>query len=87
MTPEQRERRNAARRVKGPRKKPGPKPKASPLQEGRDFYCGGCAGHRVIPCEYCMDGCRACLGVGQVACPACNGGAVPSPPPDYLSQG
>lgn len=82
MTPEQRERRNAKRRVKGPHKKPGPRPPA--LQEGTDYYCGGCTGHKVVVCDECLDGCPACLGVGKVACPVCNGGEVPAQMPEWL---
>jgi hypothetical protein len=61
-----------------------PRKKAPALLADRDYYCGWCAGHKVRPCEYCMDGCPECLGVGEVACPDCNGGGVPIQPPEYL---
>lgn len=72
-------------RADGQRTKPGPKPQEErdePL-EGRDYYCGGCTGHRVIWCPDCVGGCMSCLGVGEIPCPACNGGAVPAPPPSW----
>lgn len=82
MNPEQRERRNAARRVNRPHRKPGPKPGS--LEQDAHYYCGGCAGYRVVYCPDCIVGCPACKGLGKVACPACNGGSVPVQPPDYL---
>lgn len=65
-------------------RKPGPKPKPQSWAEGRDYYCGGCAGHKTVPCDCCVGGCGACKGVGYIDCPTCNGGAVPTRPPDYL---
>lgn len=82
MTPAAMARRNERRRVGRPYKKPGPRPPA--LQEGRDFYCGGCAGHHVVACSECLDGCPDCLGVGKVACPVCAGATVPTQPPEWL---
>lgn len=59
------------------------KPKTPLPLEGRDYYCGGCTGHRVVACPECMDGCDMCLGQGFVKCPTCVGGTVPQPPPDW----
>jgi hypothetical protein len=56
---------------------------AGPWVEGKHYYCGGCTGHRVIPCPECMDGCPECKGVGEIPCPACQGGTVPAPPPQW----
>lgn len=52
-----------------------------PLIEGRDYYCGTCAGHRLVPCQYCYEGCPECKGRGEVKCPECKAGEVPVPPP------
>lgn len=51
------------------------------LQEGRDYYCGTCTGHRVIYCPDCVIGCEACEHTGHVRCPECQGGTIPVPPP------
>lgn len=77
--------RRRSRRIVGPSRKPGPLPKPpGPLQEGRDYYCGRCVGRKVVDCDYCVDGCPECKRVGQVACPACQGGTVPPFRPDFL---
>lgn len=65
------------------RLEPGEKPTPR-LIEGRDFVCGWCAGRRVRACDFCMDGCPMCKGVGEVMCPSCQGGAIPLLPPDWL---
>jgi hypothetical protein len=57
------------------------KPRVPVLLEGRDYYCGTCAGHRTVACDYCVDGCPECKGAGHVRCPQCKGGTVPVPPP------
>lgn len=64
------------------RKRPGA------LVEGRDYYCGTCAGHGVVPCDFCVEGdtvdgrCGECRTAdGRVVCPECHGGAVPVQPP------
>lgn len=62
------------------------------LVEGRDYYCGTCAGHHVVACEYCVWGeapgprgrpvrCDDCAGTGLARCPQCQGGDKPVPPP------
>lgn len=57
------------------------KPKAPPLLEGRDYYCGTCVSRGEVPCDYCVDGCSECFGQGTVKCPECVGGTVPVQPP------
>jgi hypothetical protein len=89
LTPEQRERDRARKRVNRPHLKPGPKPKQGPWVEGRDYYCGGCMSRCVIPCPECLvgiAGCLACKGRGEVRCPVCEGGLSPVPPPDTMPQ-
>lgn len=60
------------------------------LVEGEHFYCGQCVGRDRVPCDYCVEGtgpdgrCFECKGVGEVACPVCQGGTVATAPPDYL---
>lgn len=81
MSQAAKDRRNAKRRKGGEQYKPPPPKKV--WEEGVDYFCGGCAGHRVIYCPDCIVGCPACKWLGKVACPACNGGAAPVPPPDW----
>lgn len=66
------------------RKKPGPKPVIPRLKEGRDYYCGWCAGHGTVSCPDCIGGCRECGGSGTVRCESCKGGTVPLQPPDWV---
>lgn len=86
LTPEQRERDRARKRVNRPYLKPGPKPRRDGPVEGRDYFCGGCAGRYVVPCEYCMDGCSSCGWRGETRCQVCEGGRSPVPPPDTLGR-
>lgn len=53
------------------------------LVEGRDYFCGGCAGRERVYCPYCIEGCRHCFG-GYVKCPTCKGGEVAQPPPEWV---
>jgi hypothetical protein len=52
-----------------------------PMMEGRDYYCGTCAGHERVYCPECVAGCEGCEGAGTVPCPQCKGGEIPVPPP------
>lgn len=52
-----------------------------PMQQGRDYYCGTCAGHETVYCPDCVGGCPGCGDTGRVVCPECEGGRVPIPPP------
>lgn len=62
------------------------------LLPGRDYYCGWCAGHGVVPCDYCVEGsapggyrCPVCrTRDGRVQCPECEGDPVRVPAPDWL---
>lgn len=64
------------------RRKPGPRPRPVPL-EGRDYYCGTCAGHRRVYCPDCVAGCRECSHTGFTVCPQCAGGSRPVHPPEW----